>query len=151
MKYILILVCFGWSALAHSQKPIYTQKSSELIKDYSSDSSCIDSNDICEQAQIIDSGHGLIIHLGGEYSDKDLFLEDNYDGTLSFSNEDYDESCDDSGCANVLSISGQVYPKKQNGEWVPVIKVDIEFECSTVDEDAGCYNTDSFMYSTEMN
>ena len=156
MKFFSIVFCLLLSLSSWADgKPRYSLSSSELIGEYEAiaDVGCIDGLDVCYESSILKKDGKLVIYFGAsdyyEYSDKIFRLRKTKNGVLVFTGGGFNDDCDNPGCANVLSISGVVYPKKIDGIWVPQVKANIELECGAP-EDGGCDGEEEYKYTVRM-
>lgn len=119
------------SCTVSETKPTYDLDTDHILGVYGGEDWCSGGFDACVDAEIrAKEEGGYEIELGGgQYWDGYMADLHESNGVLLFSTGDrYDDTgpdfddCDDPGCGNVLKISGVIYPKKIDGQWVPTIK-----------------------------
>lgn len=123
--------------------PRYTLAATHLLGRYEGSDFCKGGPTACEWADVAELAPGKwqIAFGAGEYTPGYVARVWQRNGVLLFSTGDrygYDgpdnDDCQDPGCLNLLKITGVIYPRKVDGQWVPTIKAHVTIDFPHPDE-----------------
>lgn len=146
MKFFTMMATMLFSLAALASAPNYAQKPNLAVGEYGAieDYGCKDGVMVCESARVyLEAGKPMI-----ELGDRKMPLMKTASGVLVFK-ASFSDDCDSNGCADVDTVSGLVYPKKEGAKYVPVIKTNITLICGWGDDEA-CPHNESLDYVVRM-
>lgn len=122
-----LLTASAWST---PPKPQYTAKSAEVVGDYTPlpGQDCWQM-ELCEKVTITSTPRGLMLIADNEFRRIVTSLRATPQGTLLFKwTNPVWERCDDPGCGDLRSLGGVIYPKLIDDQWVPAMKLHLNYE-----------------------